>query len=180
MTIWYNMEKGGDRKQMNDGKIFENEIKNSIPEDILYYRIKDPAQGFSGGGTTRFSLHNPCDIFLFKSPYLIALELKSTKGTSLSFSLEDNNKMIKKCQVEGLKELSKYNNVTAGFLINFRRTENTYYLDISDFISFINKTSKKSINENDVICNNGYLIESKKKRKRFIYNINSLFERLKE
>ena len=70
--MWYNACKGGETMP-NAGKIFENEIKESIPSNIMYYRIKDPAQGFGQGATTRFSLHNQCDALLYKYPNLIAL-----------------------------------------------------------------------------------------------------------
>lgn len=140
----------------------------------MYYRLKDPAQGFSGGENTRFSLHNPCDVFLFKCPYLIALELKSVNGTSLSFSLEDNKKVIKKCQIDGLKELVKFQGIFGGFLINFRKTEKTYYISINDFERFVNSTSKKSINEKDILKFNGVIIPQRKKKVRYVYDINFL------
>lgn len=160
----------------NAGKIFENEIRDSIPDGMMYYRIKDPAQGFGGSNTTRFSLHNQCDALLYKRPNLIALELKSTQGTSIPFSFEDNSKSIKKCQIYGLCDFSLYDGISAGFLMNFRKTENTYYLDIDNFLRFMIDTDKKSINEKDVIEYGGLIIPSKKKRTRSSYDIEMLIE----
>ena len=168
--------KGGETMP-NVGKIFENEIKESIPSNIMYYRIKDPAQGFGQGATTRFSLHNQCDALLYKYPNLIALELKSTQNTSIPFSLTENNKSIKACQIDGLCKFSLFHGISAGFLLNFRRTEHTYYLDIDDFLRFIVDTDKQSINEKDVIEYDGLLIPSKKKRTRSTYSIEILFNR---
>lgn len=159
---------------INPGKIFEHEIKDSIPSNIFFYRIKDPAQGFSGGTTTRFSLHNECDMFLYKYPVLVALELKSTQNTSLTFSLNSNDKNIKACQIKGLSNFSLYHGIRAGFLFNFRKTENTYFLEIDNFLLFLLNSTKKSINEDDVKKYGGIKIKSKKKRKRFIYELDFL------
>lgn len=164
----------------NAGKVFENEIKNSIPDGVMYYRIKDPAQGFGGSSTTRFSLHNQCDALLYKYPRLIALELKSTQSTSIPFSFTDNKKSIKKCQIYGLCDFSLYKGITAGFLMNFRKTEKTYYLDIDGFLRFMIDTSKSSINEKDIIEYGGIIIPSQKKRTRSVYDIGILFNEMRE
>lgn len=175
-TIYYDIILDKERVviYINPGKIFESEIRDSVPNNIFFYRLKDPAQGFSGGSTTRFSLHNECDIFLYKYPVLVALELKSTQNTSLTFSLTSNDKNIKACQIKGLSNFSLYDGIRAGFLFNFRKTGNTYFLDINDFLLFLLNSTKKSINEKDVIEYGGLEIESRKKRKRFVYNIEIL------
>lgn len=160
----------------NPGKIFEEEIRDSIPEGVFYYRLKDPAHGFGKSGTTRFALHNQCDIFLYRYPIFIAIELKSTKGTSISFSLEDNDHMIKGCQIKGLSECSKYKGITSGLLLNFRKSEKTYWIKIEDFIKFTEKTEKKSINEKDIKENKGIEINGKKKRIRYKWEIEQIVE----
>lgn len=60
--------------------------------------------------------------------------------------------------------------------MNFRKTENTYYLDIDNFLRFMIDTDKKSINEKDVIEYGGLIIPSKKKRTRSSYDIEMLIE----
>lgn len=160
---------------MNPGKIFEGEIRDSISDEILYYRIKDPAQGFGGSGT-RFSLHNPCDAIIYKYPHIYFLELKSTKGTSISFSTEENNKMIKKCQIDGLTEFSKYEGSICGFLLNFRNSNHTYWLEINCFLKFLSESTKKSINEKDVIEYCGLVIPQTKKRTRYTYDISKILK----
>ena len=113
----------------NEGKQFEDNWKSSIPENVLYYRLKDSAQsfGFKNNENTnlRFSLKNPCDCFLFCSPYFFTIELKSTVSTSISFEREKNQKnkkMIHYHQINGLNKFSKYNFVISGFLFNFDNT----------------------------------------------------------
>lgn len=158
---------------MNSGKQFEKDIKDSIPQDIYYHRIKDPAQSFSGQGT-RFSLHNEFDAYMYKNPYLVAMELKSNQGTSISFSLEDNKHNIKKCQIDSLVDCTKYG-IISGIILNFRKTERTYWIDIRDFMEFVRSTKKKSINEFDIMGFNGLLLSQQKKKIHFKYDLTPIF-----
>lgn len=162
---------------MNAGKDFENQIKDSISEDVFYHRIKDPAQGFAKGTETRFSLHNEFDAFAFKYPTLIAMELKSTKGTSISYSFEDNKHNIKKCQLESLRYCSKFDGIRAGLLMNFRTHAKTYWLDIENFYKFHEDTSKKSINQEDIMKYGGIIVPQKLKKVKYKYDIDFLFEK---
>lgn len=160
----------------NVGKIFEENWKKSIPDDVLYYRLKDSAQSFHQENFLRFSLKNPCDCFLFYSPYLFALELKSVSSTSISFekNKEKSSKIIHYHQIKGLTEFGKYNNVIAGFLLNFRHKDGTqtcYYQHIDDFNMMINDIGKKSFNEKDLIGNNAIVVHSKKLRVNYKYDV---------
>lgn len=159
-----------------EGKKFEEDIRKSIPDDVYCYRIKDPAQSFGGGSTfTRFSLKNECDFFFYKKPILVAAELKSNQGTSISFAREKTQKgEIKFDQIQFLVFATKFN-IKSGLLLNYRKTENTYWIDILDFINFVDNTEKKSINENDLLENNAILIDSTKKRTRFSYDLSFLW-----
>lgn len=169
---------------MNAGKIFETDFKNSVPKDCYYLRIKDPAQSFNQdtGSGLRFSLANPFDCILFNKSTLFTLELKSTKGTSLTFWKEGckGTFNVKKNQIDGLLESSKYEGIVSGLIINFRKTNHTYFIDINNFIKMIEKLEKKSFNEKDVIVNGAYLISQDKKRTRFSYDIESFIKDLKE
>lgn len=161
---------------MNPGKIFEQEVKDSIPDGVFYHRIKDPAQSFGGNSTTRFSLHNEFDAFIYSYPILVAAELKSTQSTSISFSLTENkNTNIKKCQIYSLLNASQFN-IRAGLLLNFRKTEKTYWIDINNFYQFTQDTTKKSVNENDILNYAGVIIPQHKKRVRYTYDLSCLFK----
>lgn len=146
---------------MNAGKRFEADWRDSIPADVYYHRLNDPAQSFAPGANTRFSLDNPFDCMMYRYPTLFTLELKTTKGTSFTFWRSDFGKgtyMIKKVQILGLTEAARYTGVVAGLLLNFREKQHTYFLDIESFAEYTKTLPKKSINEQDVIAAGGLLI----------------------
>lgn len=171
---------------MNVGKIFEKEFKDSVLKNDYYFlRLKDPAQSFnkSESQNLRFSLPNPYDCIIYSYPIMFALELKTKQSTSLTFWRKDFKKSsfdIKEVQIKGLTEASLCKGIVAGFVINFRKTEHTYFLDIKDFNNMVKNINKKSFNENDVINNNGYLIAQKKKKVRFSYDIENFISEYKE
>ena len=168
---------------INEGKKFEQDFKSSINEQEVYcLRIQDNASGFGTNSNIRFTMKPPYDFLLFYEYNLYAIELKSTKINSISFEKEkkDKGKMIHFHQIEELKKVSKYPNAHGGFLCNFRNTNNTWYIDIKDFIRFVNSTDKKSINEKDIEMFNGILLYSEQKRIRFSYDIKSLLDTLKD
>lgn len=165
----------------NDGKKFEDNFRKSIIQrGYWYYRLKDSAQSFNTKSTLRFSLKNPYDCLIYTGKNLFTLELKSTKGTSFSFppinELKSNNTyMIHKHQIDGLINSSKYENIIAGFVLDFRESSNnTYFWSVSDFLKFTNSSNKKSFNEKDVVINNGILINKILKRTTYDYNIDKL------
>jgi len=165
----------------NEGKIFEDAFRDSIDADVIYYeRVKDPAASFGGGAKTRFSTHNPYDSYAYTFPYFFALELKSTKEKSISFSTDDNKKQIKKCKIEGLSRARSYKGVIAGLVFNFREQELTYFLDIDNFNKFIESTTKKSINIKDVIDFGGILIPQRRKKVKYVYDTNTIFNMIGE
>lgn len=167
---------------MNEGKVFENNFRKSVPSDIFYLRLKDSATSFGQDSVaTRFTLRNPYDILMFNGINLFCFELKSTSGTSFSiqFDKKDTSKMIKKHQIDGLTDAQKYNKVIAGFILDFRKS-GTWFISIDDFNSFLSKTTKKSINEKDVIDNGGIKIDKTKKIKNYKYDVNGLLLTLHE
>ena len=166
---------------LNAGKIFENNFKKSIPDNIFYLRLKDSASSFGQDScATRFTLQNPYDALLFDGEYLYTFELKSTEGTSFSFQKEGDttSKMIKYHQIEGLLNSSNYKNIHSGFVFDFRKSE-TYFLPISKFVNFMKNTNKVSINEKDIIENGGIKIQKKKKIKNYTYDIDLLLKEIK-
>lgn len=161
----------------NEGKKFEDDIKKSIPDDVFCYRIKDPAQSFGGGGQfTRFSLKNECDFFFYKKPFLIAAELKSNQGTSISFARTKGEKGdIKYDQIQFLSSAQRFG-IICGFILNFRKTDVTYWIDIWNFDKFLSESSKKSINEIDLINYGAIIIPSTKRRTRNRYDLSFLWD----
>lgn len=156
----------------NQGKVFENAIKSSMPSTSWIYRLRDNASSFSGGTNTRFTSSNICDYIAYDdiSRTLFLWELKSTKGTSVPIT------MIRQNQIDGLLEASEHN-LVAGLIVNYRNEDNdTFFILIDDFVDMINSINKKSFNVKDCLQYGAIRIESTKKRTRFTYNIEKLIK----
>ena len=165
----------------NEGKKFEKDIKESFEnQGIWLLRLSDSSLSWQHEKTSRFTVNNPCDFLAYNKPYLFALECKSTKYRSLSFTIDPKeNAMIKAHQINSLVNFSLVDGIYAGFILNFRNEDDvskgvTYWLSIKDFSDFINETDKKSINRLDVVQHNGIIIDQKLKRTRFTYDIQKL------
>lgn len=160
---------------MNAGKIFEEQFKKSVPEYCYLLRLKDPPQSFEK--TARFSRKNPFDFIMFddKRKTLYALELKSTKGKSISIEglNDDSKRMIHRHQILGLAELDKYENINAGFVLNFRDEDNErcFYIDINTVLHLLNDLSIKSISLK-ALTEIGIEIDTIKHRTKYTYDIN--------
>lgn len=159
------------------GKRFEQNWKNSVPSYILYYRPPDSAQGFDVGssGKLRFSQHSPCDCMMFdgETGKFYTLELKSVQSTSISFERTKEEKgVIHRYQLDSLKKFGEYNNVISGFLLDFRKSDNTYFVGIDDVLNMINNIDKKSFNENDLSTRcSPILIHKQKLRTNYRYDV---------
>ena len=130
----------------NVGKVFEDNWKKSCPDWLFVYRPPDASQSFDMGSKLRFSNKSPCDYFLYNGERLWTIELKSVAGTSISFEREkEDNGVIHFYQVENLKNFSEYKNVISGFLVDFRGSDNTYFLNIKEWDALINSIGKKSL-----------------------------------
>lgn len=169
----------------NVGKVFEEQIKKSVPNYALIYRLHDAAQSFGRSNNLRFSRKNPFDFLLWDSKrhILYALELKTVSGKSISFERsKEENKEIHYHQIDGLNAWNKYDGIICGFIIEFREIETTVFIDIDSFNSLIDKIPKKSFNIDDVI-NSGlpyFVISQQKKRTKYIYDIDSFLSQIKE
>jgi penicillin-binding protein-related factor A (putative recombinase) len=161
-----------------EGKQFEHDFKNSVPEYAYYYRIKDTANSWAKpdqmNSNIRFTPKNEFDAILYSHPVLCVLELKSTKGTSFSFM--GKTPMIKSHQIEELEKAVKIDGIFSGFVFNFREPEDTYFLGINEFITFKNLTTKVSINKNDIITCGGVKINAELKRTRYKYDIDGFLQ----
>lgn len=166
----------------NIGKVFEQNFKNSCPKDVLVYRPPDAAQSFDMSSKLRFSQHSPCDFMLFsgKLNTLWTLELKTFEG-SCSFERKKGEKgIVHYYQIESLKKFSEYENVCSGLILDFRKSGYTYFLDINEWDNLINSISKKSFNEDDLLkYTNPVLIQKKKLKVNYRYNIEELLNRTK-
>lgn len=168
------------KRMANSGKQFEKDFADSIPSYCYAHRLRDSAQSYNNSKNTRFAWDNECDFFIWDSKARIfyAIECKSTKYKSMSVQLDKDDKsskMIKLHQIESLTEISQYDNTVAGFCLNFRDekndTERLYFLNIIDFNKMMKSIGKVSINEIDVILNNGIKILGNKKRIHFNWDI---------
>ena len=157
----------------NVGKVFEDNWKKSCPNWLFVYRPPDASQSFDMGSKLRFSNKSPCDYFLYNGERLWTIELKSVAGTSISFEREKEDKgVIHFYQVENLKNFSEYKNVISGFLVDFRGSDNTYFLNIKEWDDLINSIDKKSFNETDLLkFANPILIDKKKLKVNYRYNV---------
>lgn len=143
-----------------EGKRFEQNIKDScMKQDILWERYPD-SNKFGDHSQARFTMKSPCDGHIFKDGNLYYIELKSSKTGSVSFELEKtagSSKSIKAHQIKSLLERSKYDGVTAGFIIWFlpKKTKTldieggAYFINIKRFIAWAAECGKKSINKRD-------------------------------
>lgn len=129
--------------------------------------MRDNAASFGESLNTRFASSNICDYIMLhnKTRTLYLLEMKSTKSSSIPYS------MIRENQIKELTESSKYN-LVAGFIFNYREKENaTYFMFIDDFNNMTSQISKKSFNINDLEKYGAVKIDCDKKRTRYRYNI---------
>lgn len=148
----------------NPGKKFEEDLKNSIPDEVYFYRLKDGSAAWGGGTKVRFQAKNDFDCFAHIDGRLYGLELKSVAGTSLPFG------NIKKNQWEGLDRVNQHKNGYGFFLVNFRKFDETYAVAIHSMIDFKESCGKKSINHKD--CKEiGTLIPQKKLISRYRYDL---------
>ena len=131
----------------NVGKNFESIIKSNAPSYLKVTRIPDTPQSITQRSDTRFSKKNPYDFEAFDSIHRInyCLELKTVAQKYLTYHInEDDEKQnksahIKWHQIDGLTKASEYDNVIAGFLLNFRLDTGEqllYFLNIKDFNKF--------------------------------------------
>lgn len=164
----------------NVGKRFETDIKKSVPSNIFYYRPPDSAQSFGSNTNLRFSAKSPCDCFLFDGSKntLWALELKSVGTSSISFERTKEDKgVIHKHQIDNLTKFATYSHVISGFLLDFRLSGITYFVDIDEFVGMINQIDKKSFNEKNLheYCN-PTIINKKKLKVNYRYDIEKFLE----
>lgn len=162
-----------EKKKKDEGKLFEEDIKNSIPSDFFTERYKDDTAGF-------FGVSNPADYRLYKMPYTFLIECKSHKGKSLPLA------KIRGRQIKDLYNATQYRGVFGGFLINYRELAETYYISVKDVVDqyyvqgekefTVKPESRKSIPV-EWCRENGVRIEQRLKRVRYSYDLRGWMDR---
>jgi len=174
--------KWGENITKNIGKIFEQNWKKSIPNNVFYYRPPDSAQSFGTNETLRFSAKSPCDCFMFDGDFLYTIELKSVGTKSISFEREKTDKgIIHKHQIDNLQKFSTYKNIISGFIFDFRLSDKTYFCAIDNLLNMIAMLDKKSFNETDLIkwCDI-IMINKRKLRVNYRYDVNTFLQEVKK
>jgi len=175
------------KSKASEGKRFEENWKDSYKDLPIYYlRLRDAAK-WNRGEKSTFTPENPYDSLQYKIPFLWLLELKSTKGSSISFIPEKpyekpkgtkTTVMLKDHQVRSLMDASKKEGVIAGFIVNFRERvlktksepHEVFFIHINDFLKFAKKSKKSTLNREDSV-EIGIAIKSKKKKINYTYEI---------
>lgn len=108
---------------------------------------------------------------------LYTLELKTSSGSFTFERTKSDKGMIHYYQIESLNKFSSYPNVCSGFILDFRASDNTYFLSISNFMILIKQITKKSFNEKDMLqyCNPIY-IDKWKLQVNYRYDIKKFLE----
>ena len=119
---------------MNQGKKFEQNFAKSVPKDVYFMRIKDTVSSYSHGSGSSFTSNNPFDCFMLYNGFFLPMELKSSKENRFSVQTEDGKTGydIKLHQIKSLTKAQQFDNVMAGFVLDFR-CGNTYWISILDF-----------------------------------------------
>jgi penicillin-binding protein-related factor A (putative recombinase) len=148
---------------VNRGKDFEERIKESflkLPHTYVQ-RLYDSTSGFVG-------VHTPCDFLIYKLPILFCIECKSCHGNTLPWSNITDN------QWKELIELDSIPGVVAGYMIWFVDRDITVFVPATE-MSRYRECGKKSFNVKDFnkVCS--CIIQGKKKRVFFDYDMTSFY-----
>lgn len=110
---------------------------------------------------------------MFDGSHFLCLELKTVAGKSISFERTKKDKgEIHYHQIEYLKSCLIFKNIISGLIIDFRGTDNTWFLNIYEWDDLINSITKKSFNESDLLSYTHPILISKKKLKvNYRYNV---------
>jgi penicillin-binding protein-related factor A (putative recombinase) len=171
----------------NVGKNFESIIKSNAPSYFKMVRIPDPPQSFTKREDTSFSRKNPYDFECFDTKHRIqyCFELKTAAQKYMSYHTcandekEGKNANIQWHQIDGLTRASEYDNVVAGFLLNFRLDNGEqllYFMNIKDFNKFRDGSNKRSLNIMDVSLNGGIKISGEKLRVNYRWNLDEFLK----
>lgn len=167
---------------MNAGKQFEKDFKESISSNVWYYRFKDSPATYDMNSAcnscpqnkqkhVRFATKNICDCEIYKMPNLFLLELKTTNQKSLAFSMVRDN------QINELTSADVHKGIVAGFIVNFRAVNETYFMPVVGFNYYKKVLTSKSI-PIAIFRDNCLKIEQMKLRIHWKYNIDGFVKQI--
>ena len=151
----------------NRGKAFEDVVKKSFDavNGVSIDRLRDAAKKMK-------NVDNPSDFIVYKYPHEIYVECKSHKGNTLPFNCIRSQQMVQ------MMKKSYINGVKAGFIIWYIEKDITVWIDVRDVFSYWFNIGEKSINIKDIEKMNGIIIQGKKKRVYFDYDMEDFLRRL--
>lgn len=148
-------------KKTNEGKAFEDQIRNALnkPElNISMDRFNDDMSGYA-------KVANISDFCCYKFPYMYYLECKSTYDNTLNFKSDISEK-----QWNGMLDKSKLFGIIAGVCVWYISYDETYFVPIQE-LARLKQEGKKSLNIKDINDNLYYFaITGNKKRKYTDYD----------
>lgn len=157
----------------NLGKVFEENFKKSVPDDVYFYRFRDSASSYYGGNQNlRFSASNIADCLIYDSINLCLCELKHHKGKSIPLNCIVGNRTKEK-QIEDLYNANTFSGVFSYLIVFFSDVEKCYSLSINklkDFIILSELGERKSI-PISYFEENGVEIEVTKLKTNYRFNI---------
>jgi penicillin-binding protein-related factor A (putative recombinase) len=131
------------RLAKNVGKKFEDDFYDSINKTSYVKRARDVV-GYAGSvSIADFLIFH--DSKKYDDKYLVLAELKTTKGASITVSTKYNKKkeMVSwgrlnwKQMKMMLGAMSKSDNIIAGYIMEFRKTNKCFFIDIGSVIDFL-------------------------------------------
>ena len=80
-------------------------------------------------------------------------------------------------QIKSLKDFAQYNRVISGLVLDFRSSDNTYFLNINQWDDFISHIEKKSFNEKDLLeYASPILIHKEKLKVNYRYDLEAFLD----
>jgi penicillin-binding protein-related factor A (putative recombinase) len=166
----------------NEGKKFEEDFYNSVPDDVFKYRFKDGTAGFSGqkNENVRFQAQNIADYIMFDGR-LFLLELKSHLGKSFPYTAvmgsydKEKCKWSKEKQLNDLEKASHFKGIITGYVFNFRDLELTYFVPVRHVHYYFYHSERKSF-PLLWVQEYGIPIDGYKKKVRYRYDIAKFLE----
>lgn len=163
------------------GKQFEADCQKSVDKKHFMYRLRDAGSNIGGQNPNlRFQVKNICDFIMFHTEkmQLILLEMKSTKNTSVPFTMIDSEKKDPSKRYKNLKKMvehSKKNNVKAYVIFNMRKTNETYAVSAETVLDYVIYAERKSI-PIDFMKSCGIRVPQKQLRVNWRYDLDVLVE----
>ena len=118
-------------------------------------------------------INNPCDLIVYKDGTLNLFELKAIHGNTLNFKSH-----IRENQWNELLKYSKIPGINAGIICWFIDLDLTLFLDIY-WLQVLKQRNYKSFNaKNDITAMPVYIINGKKKKTFFDYNLEEFLEEI--